>query len=252
VAEWLLTGTGQPPPLDLGTPEHAATNCLLAQESGSPAFADCFDWEGWFQSTRESVKGMSPAVSLADFDRAVARLGGPEALIAERREETRAFSRGERWVSDAPARSSLPQQLAGLLDAWEQVSSKRSDRVASRNGLKVNLGDAAAIREVLHKGMRIDQVARVKGDLAWLLLTGRNTDGSEYRYSEAWALRDGRWLQRWPATNDDTRLLPAGFPPPLLMGDEGELKLRLNALGIVFPNEERAAHNSKGCCDDAC
>lgn len=252
VAGWLMTGEGAPSHLDLSTPERAAANCLLAQESGSPSYADCFDWQGWFASMRESAKALSPSVPLSTFDGAVAKLGGPQALIAERKEETRAFARGEPWVSDGPARANLPTSLSGLLDRWEQVTAQRSEQVAARNGLKVNLADLAAIREVLRKGMRIDQVAHVRGDLAWLLLTGRNTDGTEYRYSEAWALRDGRWLQRWPTTSDDTKLLPNGFPPPLILGDEAELKLQLNALGIVFPNAERAVHASKGCCDDAC
>ena len=95
------------------------------------------------------------------------------------------------------------------------------------------------------------EVENVRDDLAWLELTGRNTDGSEYRYSEAWVRRDGRWLQRWPATLEDVKSLPAGFPPPLMLGEEAELKLRLSALGIVFPNARRAAAH-KGCCDDEC
>jgi len=250
IAQWLVAGRSEPKRLDQSTPDRAAANCLLAQESASPGLAECFDWEGWFASMRDAAKGLSPQVTLADFDAAVARLGGPEALIAERKEETRAELRGEPLPSAEPARSSVPSQLRALLDAGERFEQQRNERVKSRNGLKVNLADGAAVREVLRKGMRIDRVERVRADLTWLSLTGRNTDGSEYRYSEAWVLRDGRWLQRWPTTQAELALLPKDFPPPLLLADEAELRLRLHALGILYPNARRAAA-SHVCCDES-
>lgn len=51
--------------------------------------------------------------------------------------------------------------------------------------------------------------------LAWVLIAGRNTDGSEYRFSECWARNGNRWLQRSPATPEDLELLPPSFAPPL-------------------------------------
>ena len=100
--------------------------------------------------------------------------------------------------------------------------------------MTVKLEDPQAVREVLRKGMRVDLVTETQPGLAWVLLVGRNLDGSEYRYSEAWAKRGDHWLQEWPPTEEQLKQLPKDYPPPLDLPNETLVKLALSLVGQLY------------------
>jgi hypothetical protein len=64
-------------------------------------------------------------------------------------------------------------------------------------------------------GIRVDAVAQPQTDLAWVLIRGRNTDGTEYRFSECWVKKGDRWLQRTPPREAELALLSADWARPL-------------------------------------
>ena len=82
-------------------------------------------------------------------------------------------------------------------------------------------------------------------DLAWVLLVGRNLDGSEYRFSEVWAQESsGAWHQRTPAGEEELKSLPRAFAPPLVLPGEMVARTQLELLGKLFALSGRAETQS--------
>ncbi len=94
------------------------------------------------------------------------------------------------------------------------------------SGLK--LDQISEFRTLLHNGFRVEEVRQVDSDHAWILLTGRNEDGSPYRVSKYRhrlgnpLLALGGWTELSP-TPDDMKTLPARWPPPLRPYDYWEM-----------------------------
>ncbi len=200
----LLAQVQQPRALDLSSPEKAMLSCMRAQELASPDIVHCFDWDARWTAFETAVNEYAAANSanpeLVKRARdALARLGGKQAWIEDRKRAVVAFVRGEGTQGTSEAgRDAGPDQ-----------------RLLVRNGLKVDVANPRAIQEVLRMGLRVESVHYARPDLAWVLITGRNTDGSEYRFSECWVRKGDRWLQRSPPQPEDTMLLPKNFAPPL-------------------------------------
>lgn len=79
-----------------------------------------------------------------------------------------------------------------------------------------DLHDPPRLQARLRMGMRVEDTRLVTPELAWVLLTWRNPDGSPDRFSELWAKSGDSWLQRWPPTPADTAKLPEDWPAPLI------------------------------------
>lgn len=233
MARWLLEDEGRSFGLDLSTPEKAASSCIRAQELASPNLEECFDWDhrwSYFAHARQSLEGhvdRAALNSIASEDRAQWLKQSKALLRAAVRDGQRSPS-----SSVLPA---LPAALDPLVREARALISSQEQRLKAENHLVVELTDQRAIRKLLRRGVRVESTLRVKPHLAWVLLIGRNLDGSEYRFSEVWA-QDGseKWHQRTPAGEEELKSLPRAFAPPLVLPGEMVARLQLDLLGQLF------------------
>jgi S1-C subfamily serine protease len=252
LARNLVAEVQEPSTLDLSTPERAVLSCFHAQELASPDIAHCFDWDGRWDALQVALDGYSRkgGIAAAQVHKARAhlqRIGGKSGWIEERRRAVVGFVRGDPAAKDAAISSLSPAQPLRLAPGNTSGSAvvagankgAKPGASARPNGLKVDLHNPRAIQEALRMGIRVDAVAQPRPDLAWVLIRGRNTDGSEYRFSECWAKNGDRWLQRTPPLGAELALLPAGWAPPLQDLDSWSEQMVLT-LARAAPQPRRA------------
>ncbi len=257
MAKWLLSEDSDPGEIDLTTPGLAATTCIHAQEVASPHLAECLDWDRRLQVLEEADATLKNRTEPARVDSALSDEGGKAGWIARTKQTVVRFVRQEHTpaVSAVPL-PPLPPELRAWVASQSSLDGERARRLKEKNGMTVNLDDPQAVLEVLRKGMRVEQVSETVPGLAWVLLIGRNLDGTEYRFSEAWANRKGRWLQQWPPTEDQMAVLPKDFPPPLDLPGETRAKLTLFLVSKLFdlggPTEQHLGGtlDRTRCCTD--
>lgn len=101
-------------------------------------------------------------------------------------------------------------------------------------GLKVAVTDVAAVRRTMKMGLRVDRVVP-SGDRAWVALSGRNLDGSPYRYSVLMVKAPDGWRED-PGVMMSTlkeHPLPKDFPPHLAVSSIGPLLATVLAVSIL-------------------
>ncbi len=252
VAQWLILGPAGPADpttpleLNLSDPALASASCIRAQEMASPHLAECFDWSLRWEQLVASAQELKTKVDPRLVDAALKKTGGREAWIAAGKEDVRSFIRSTDSLKLPLAeRPPLPDSLAFLLSEAREVDAIRARRLRERNGLKLDLADQGAVRQVLRKGVRIETVTKVAPTFAWVLLVGRNLDHTEYRFSEAWGLSNGKWRQHWPPRAEDLLSLPEDFPPPLDLPVEAKSKLKLRLLAQLYNIEQVSPHEAK-------
>jgi hypothetical protein len=235
MAKWLLSEDSDPGELDLSTPALAAASCIHAQEVGSPHLADCLDWERRWAVLEEAAASLRGRADASRVDAELTKEGGKAGWIARNKQSIVRFVRQGNSPSPKPVPLiPLPKELREWVVAQSSLDGERSRRLREKNGMTVKLEDPQAVREVLRKGMRVERVQEVRPGLAWVLLVGRNLDGSEYQYSEAWTKKGARWLQQWPPTEEQLALLPKEYPPPLDLPAETRAKLALFLVGQIY------------------
>ncbi|MBS1152347.1 MAG: hypothetical protein H6Q89_4045, partial [Myxococcaceae bacterium] len=185
-----------------------------------------------------SAQELKARVEPSVVEAALKKVGGQAEWVAASKEDLRAFIRATPLAEElrlpASQRPALPDALGFVLAEAREVDAVRARRLRELNGLKLDLADQGAVRQVLRKGVRIETVTRVAPNFAWVLLVGRNLDSSEYRFSEAWGLREGKWRQHWPPRDQDLRWLPKDFAPPLDLPIEVRSKLKLRLLAQLY------------------
>lgn len=233
MARWLLEESTRPFELDQSSPEKAASSCMRAQELASPNLEDCFDWNyrwDFFVTARQALSEQADEelrAQLTKIERA--------AWLREERRRLRASVRDGESLASTLQLPPLPGGLTALVHDARALLTSQSARVRSENHLDVELSDQRAIRKLLRKGVRVEATLRVKRHLAWVLLVGRNIDGSEYRFSEVWAQDTfGPWRQRTPAGPEELASLPRNFAPPLVLPGEMTARMQLELLGQLF------------------
>lgn len=226
MARWLMHTEDESPSLDLSSPTAAAMSCLRAQELASPYVGDCLDWNRrWalFQSARDAVSAMVGPEVLATvpgiINRAVWEQRSRDALALFLREG----SMGELDLGLPPA----PEKTREITASWRQAQGAQASRQRTRNGLVTSIEQPLELRQTFRRGMRVESVVEVKPGVAWVALTGRNVDRSEYRFSECWVrpAEQTVWRQQWPATAENDALMPSSFPPPLETEHEARLAI---------------------------
>jgi len=248
VAQWLIDGSKNPianasVELDLSDPAHASASCIRAQEMASPYLAECFDWSLRWEQLVVSAQELRIRIDPHLVDAALRKTGGKDAWIAAGKDDIRAFIRATTSGSTVE-RPPLPDALAFVIDEAREVDAVRARRVRERNGLKLDLSDQGAVRQMLRKGVRVDSVKQITATFAWVMLVDQNLDHSEYRLSEAWGLRDGKWRQHWPPRAEDLLSLPERFPPPLDLPSEAKSRLKLRLLAQLYDLETIAPASS--------
>ena len=238
--------------------EDAVLDCWRAEEVGSSAAAECIDPERRWAPTADALAELERALKLKPAERAAFAahaLGGDRSSFLEAvKRGLIASSRGEEKVCEpllAPAPAwplALQDERKGALEALLgqslAVDVAQNQRLADHNHLRSHRGDGT-FQATLRMGIRLDEVVRVTPALAWVRFTGRNRDGTQFTFAEAWGFHDERWFQRSPPSPEDLKSLPAGFPAPLedyqwtLSRDRAVLARRL--LGIHREQEAAKA-----------
>ncbi len=245
MARWLLEDDTRSFGLDLSTPEKAASSCIRAQELASPNLEACFDWDHrwlYFENARQSLEGhvdRKALASIASDDRG--------EWLKQSKSLLRAAVRDGQRSTSSNVLPPLPAALDPLVREARALITSQEQRLKAENHLEVELTDQRAIRKLLRRGVRVEATLRVKPHLAWVLLIGRNLDGTEYRFSEVWA-QDGseKWHQRTPAGEEELRSLPKAFAPPLVLPGEMVARLQLELLGQLFAISGRSAERGEG------
>lgn len=222
-----------PRDLDLTAPDRAVLSCIRAQELASPDITHCFDWDRRWVLLQNALDENTGHLSADELERArkhLAKIGGKDGWIRARQNLLVEFVRGELQNPDREQPPEAEQKDdgqevfriaagadsgSGAASAPEQNGPRFDNLLLQRNGLKVDLFNPRAIQEVLRMGIRVESVNYVRPDLAWVAVTGRNTDGTEYHFSECWGRHGDHWLQHSPPSEDELRMLPSDFAPPL-------------------------------------
>lgn len=239
--------------VDRSTPEKAARSCIEAQELGSAATLQCYDWDWKWQRLQDEVRfldtlGFAQPGALAQ---AIEREGG-HALWSERRQQgVLGFFQGSGPSDEPPAKGKLELltrppdavlERAGLdLEVWKRLETQARERLREReeqderqliekNRLVVALNDGETVRKLLKSGIRVESVEYLQSERAWVHIAGRNPDGSRYGWTELYHLRDGAWVQIEPALEADTDRLPQGWPPPFIELETQRWGTRLSLL----------------------
>ncbi len=239
--------------LDLTSPEKAVVSCWHAHELSSPSVTECVDWDAqWllFRSALEAVRSPHLAPKTADL---VARYGSASedkagwiqsrkaditsrlgSTTGTRSESMRRALTAARALRDAPPHGLQAATSAGTIQAAASAPSKteadeagvavaelatidadRQKKQREQNGIKGDLQNPKTLHDLLRMGVRVDETRLIDEGRVWVLLAGRNPDGSPYRYSELWVKVGPRWVQRLSPRTEDLAQLPSGWAPPV-------------------------------------
>lgn len=236
--------------VDLQQLDKAVISCFRAQELGVDEALECFHWDvTWhqFQEATERLKARLEldSVEAAALDQAILLAGGRGWWERLQRRATAAFiTDGEpvklrdsklRWPGTQPSVERRQQVWLDLRREMKAEAKAVEARHREVNGFKAEFRSNKEFMPVLRMGLRIEQVHQVSPDLAWVLLKGRNTDGSGYRMSECWERVGDRWQQHWPPSRADMAALPREFPPPFDGYEWFQLREQASLMLMLWP-----------------
>lgn len=221
-----LDAASTTPEIDFASLDNAVTGCWRAQELGSPALVDCFDidarWNVFITAHTEFKERLRLTGKAAEkFDQATLPPGGKAGFADRFRKNMIRWLRGEKMSQSAAPPLEIAQDervrevLTEAVNEYEAMGKNRARYLEQQNGLKLPTDDLESLRRTLRMGIRLDEVAKVNTDFAWVRLAGRNTDGSEFVFSELWHVQNGRWSQRSPPSPDELKTLAKDFPRPI-------------------------------------
>jgi hypothetical protein len=230
-SRFITRGTEKPEKneLDQTSPEKAVVSCWHAHELSSPSVTECVDWDAQWQVFRSAIDAVRSPHLAPKTAELVARYGGggedkadwiklSKAAFADRLRSA-SGSRSEpmaRAVAAARALTTGPGATdGGAVAELATIDADRQKKKREQNGIKVDLENPTAVKDVLRMGVRVEETRAVDADRVWVLLAGRNPDGSPYHYSECWVKVGARWVQRTSPRTDDLAMLPSGWAPPI-------------------------------------
>jgi hypothetical protein len=205
-------------PLDLSTPESAALSCWRAQEIGRLEVGECFDWEAswdvFVAVAEEAIRIGPPAVR----ERVRRDLDDPrfkERWLEEGKRRAAAYFVEPKRFEEPTNPSSGPPALVQARREAQREEARALREHPEMRGVYADQKDPQLFKARLRLGIRVDRVANVAPNRAWVQIVGRNPDGSLYRFSELYAKVGDRWLQRQPPSSADLATLPKSFGPLL-------------------------------------
>jgi hypothetical protein len=238
-SRFITHGSGRPEKpdnndLDQTSPEKAVMSCWHAHELSSPSVTECMDWDAQWQIFRSAIDAVrSPRLSpkaaelvaryvgasddkaewirrnKADLvDRLRSATGGRSAPMTKAVAAARALTTSSTASAEVSTDGGAVAELA-------TIDADRQKKKREQNGIKVDLENPTSVHDVLRMGVRVEETRAVDPDRVWVLLAGRNPDGSPYRYSECWVKVGARWVQRTSPRVDDLATLPGGWAPPI-------------------------------------
>jgi hypothetical protein len=248
--------------VDLSTPERASKSCSQAWELGPSAVGDCSDPHSAYEmmvgsaeeirkrlggsratDSRENVRASLPdeATFAKHYRETVVRMAQGESIAMQIR--SRGRSAANEGADAGVGRTPEEQRQS---DSFTQgYTGKISDSVYKRTGLKMDPENPGDFQQILKMGRRIDGVHQVSPDRAWVAIAGRNLDGTAYRCSEYWGLKDGRWRENAYPRSEDLKTLPTGFAPPVLDYEEGLRAMVAASLQAIESSQKPASKKKR-------
>jgi hypothetical protein len=212
--------------LDRSGPRQAFESCQRAAELASPAAAACTDWDGVADALLLAMERAIDAQPLSEDQRAGAKASAarspalkPSALRAhlegllqgEQKERARllASAWGALHLAAGGERpEAFELQEEGYAPDWDPA-------LEASHGLRVDRANPRAFHELSRMGSRVDELWGLEADSSWLLVRGRNLDGSEYAYAQHMRQRGDGWTLSLAPSAEELEELPEGWPPPL-------------------------------------
>lgn len=245
LAKGIIAGHATTSPVNRSTPELAVKTCARGYELAAEAALDCVDEDAWWDWMQEKLRRKVIALKLkgpakADFERRVSSIS-KEKAIEVRRATQLALMRGE--DASAPGRAADAQlaamdavdgAAASYKKTFARVSSaaklrermarregasdrdpydvERNERIFRRTGMRLEAGNPRSQIELSKMGIRIEKTKEVDPTHAWVAVTGRNLDATEYRVSYLLVKKNGGWQRVARPIPADEKTLPADFP----------------------------------------
>lgn len=254
----MLNDAVAPVVVDRSDPAKAVLSCERAVELSPSLSEPCFSWDSaedliWDAARRGVALAELPegprarllawmreeghGLWMAELQDSVWRhLVGVETPGARRRFEPPPSV----WANEAERQAHLSQsgvevRLRDHVQSFLIQEEARRAQLIAATGVAADLTrDGQAYREVRRMGQRV-QRSVVLGELAWVVVEGRNPDGSPYAYSECWTASPTGWVQPFVCPDEASR--PDELPPSLLPGrqeliEKLALRLAMQTLGL--------------------
>lgn len=243
---------------DLSSPEKATLTCARASELASPSYYNCLDWEAIYtahdRALPETLKSLKLPQAAADkFNEIWRRLGKEywigllkKAVVAELEGRTlravgeehgkKLYAETGGWgavgVRDDGPRKEAVEDIQRMISDFNAFQAEWDLELLKRNGLKVDRRSPRGRIEVRKMGIRVDAASTPAPDRAWVSATGRNLDGSLYRYSAYFVKVGSEWKERHPFP-EDSATLPEGWPPVLSSYQKDMAKARAYLTAVI-------------------
>jgi hypothetical protein len=81
--------------------------------------------------------------------------------------------------------------------------------------MKLDRRNPSARIEMMKMGIRVDRVHQVDAEHAWVAISGRNLDATEYRLAEFFVKRGAEWKQVPSPFPNEEASRPKDFPLPI-------------------------------------
>jgi hypothetical protein len=212
--------------VDLSSPRQAFESCQAAAELASPQAAACIDWQGVADALLQAMEAAIDQQPLSDEQRQAAKDNAASSralrpamlqqhladlLQGDQAEQARLLVSawgGLHMAAGAARPEAFELQQQGYSADWDPA-------LVASHGLQLDRANPNAFRELSRMGTRVEDLWGLEADRSWLLVRGRNLDGSEYAYSQHMMLRAESWTLSLTPTPADLAGLPEGWPPPL-------------------------------------
>jgi hypothetical protein len=247
---------------DLSTPEKAILSCARASELASPSYYNCLDWDAIYgaheRALPETLKSLKLSKEAADRFNAIFKKLGKDywigmlkkAVIAEtegrdlktigeehgKKVRTEAGSWGPLGIKADEKREDGVAEIQRMISDFKTFQAEWDQELLKRNGLKVDRRNPRERIEVRKMGIRVDATQNPSPDRAWVGATGRNLDGSLYRYSAYFVKVGNEWKERHPFP-EDAATLPEGWPQPLSSYPKDLAKARAYLTAVIISGE---------------
>jgi hypothetical protein len=242
MAQLLIDGATAPFQPDLSTVENAFNTCARALELHSPSVLKCHDWDRTYDLTLRSLNKIRSKLQLSDtfaeileqkmkgmgreqwvdlFKRAkLAELKGEDTTqmmdeFGKRVATLKVASEPADAVRAESERNLAIAQLRTNLTDPSTFATHYDEALFKRTGLKLDSRNPRARDELMKMGIRLEKSKQIDSEHAWLAISGRNLDGTVYRYAEYWIKLDIEWKKREPPFPEEVATLPPQWPPPI-------------------------------------
>ncbi len=242
MAHLLIDGATAPFQPDLSTLDTAFNTCARALELHSPSVLRCYDWDRTYDLTLRSLDKIRSKLQLSDtfaeiFEQKMKGMGREQwvdffkrAMLAELKGEDTtqmmdefgkrvaglqvASEPGDAASAESERNWAIAQLRTKLTDP-STFAAQYDEALFKRTGLKLDSRNLHARDELMKMGLRLEDSKQIDPEHAWLAISGRNLDGTVYRYSEYWIKLDNEWKKREPPFPEEAASLPPQWPPPI-------------------------------------